>query len=84
MLDNRVLSQWRAWSLQLTPRHLSWVAPLLVHLSPHLISQQWWTPGNMLLLRTPKLQQLVRPAVGMVGVGGRTAAACIASIMETK
>lgn len=29
----------------------------LVHLSPHLISQQWWTPGNVLLLRTPKLKQ---------------------------
>lgn len=29
----------------------------LVHLSPHLISQQWRTPGNMLLLRTPKLKQ---------------------------
>lgn len=29
----------------------------LVHLSPHVISQQWWTPGNILLLRTPKLKQ---------------------------
>lgn len=28
----------------------------LVHLSPHVISQQRWTPGNILLLRTPKLK----------------------------
>lgn len=64
VLDDRVLSQWRARSLELTPEHLPWVAPLLVHLSPNLFSQQWWTPGNMLLLRTPKLQLLVWPAGG--------------------
>lgn len=84
MLYNRVLSQWRAGSLQLTPYHLPWVAPLLVHLSPHLIAQQWWTPGNMLLLRTPKLEHLVCPAGGVMGVVGRSTAACIAAIVETK
>lgn len=84
VLDDRVLPQWRARSLQLTPLHLSRVAPLLVHLSPHLISQQLLTPGNKRLLRPPKLQQLVGPAGGKMWVGGRSAAACIASIMETK
>lgn len=29
MLDDRVLSQWRTWSLQLSTEHLPWIAPLL-------------------------------------------------------
>lgn len=84
VLDNRMLSQRWARSLQLTSKHFPWVAPLLVHLSPHLLSQKRWTPGNMLLLRTPKLQQLSGPVMGEMGVRRRSATACIAYVMETK
>lgn len=73
MLDDGMLSQGWGGPLQLTTEHLSWVAPLLtlLHLSPHFFSQRWLTPGNMLVLRTPVLQQLIGSAGGMVG-GGRS------------
>lgn len=84
VLNDRVLWQGRAGSLQLTSEHIPMKAPLLVHLSPHFISQQWRTPGNMLLLSTPKLQQWVGSAGRKMWVSGRSAAACVASIVETQ